>query len=134
MDKGYSKYFINNEMIAIDILALTDDRVKLPPNLSILGTVNTSDQNVYVMDTAFKRRFEWEYISTKPVGTPYKNNINIALFDGSKTIDLMWTDLYGVLNIFISSDKWLGLGRTSRSGSSLSNLTRAQAGQTIKSR
>ena len=39
----------------------------MPPNFHILGTVNTSDQNVYVMDTAFKRRFEWEYVSTDPV-------------------------------------------------------------------
>lgn len=116
MDKGYSKYFINNEVIANDILALKDDRVKLPPNLSILGTVNTSDQNVYVMDTAFKRRFEWEYISTKPVGTPYQNNINITLFDSSKNVGLKWTDLYGVLNIFISSDKWLGLGEDKQIG------------------
>lgn len=116
LDKGYSKYFINNEVIARDILALADDRVKLPPNLSILGTVNTSDQNVYVMDTAFKRRFEWEYISTKPVGSPYKNDINIALFDGSKNIDISWIDLYGVLNIFISSDKWLGLGEDKQIG------------------
>lgn len=57
-EKGWSKYFINNPIIAKDIIALTDDRIKLPANLSILGTVNTSDQNVFVMDTAFKRRFE----------------------------------------------------------------------------
>lgn len=116
INKGYSKYFINNDLIAKDIIAILNDRVKLPPNLSILGTVNTSDQNVYVMDTAFKRRFEWEYISTKPVGTPYKNNVNIQLFDGNTMIDVKWVDLYGVLNIFISSDKWLGLGEDKQIG------------------
>lgn len=119
LDKGYSKYFINNELIAKDILAITDSRVKLPPNLNILGTVNTSDQNVYVMDTAFKRRFEWEYISTKPVkdkaGT-YLNNVDILLNDGTNQITINWVDLYGVLNIFISSSKWLGLGEDKQIG------------------
>ena len=119
LDKGYSKYFINNELIAKDILAITDSRVKLPPNLNILGTVNTSDQNVYVMDTAFKRRFEWEYISTKPVkdkACTYLNNVDILLNDGTNQITINWVDLYGVLNIFISSSKWLGLGEDKQIG------------------
>ncbi len=120
LNKGYSKYFVNNDLIAKDIIALTDDRVKLPPNLSIIGTVNTSDQNVYVMDTAFKRRFEWEYISTKPVkneaGTEYENNVDITFNTGSVSKTIKWVDLYGVLNIFISSDKWLGLGEDKQIG------------------
>lgn len=116
IDKGYSRYFINNELVAKDIVAILDDRVKLPPNLSILGTVNTSDQNVYVMDTAFKRRFEWEYISTKPVGKPYYNNIDILLHNGATMVTVTWVDFYGVLNRFISSEKWLGLGEDKQIG------------------
>ena len=117
-DKGFSRYFINNAIIAKDIIALTDDRVKLPPNLSILGTVNTSDQNVFVMDTAFKRRFEWEYISTKPVPKekPYKNNVDIVLNNGKENINIKWVDLYGVLNKFITSEKWLDLGEDKQIG------------------
>ena len=104
-EKGWSKYFINNPIIAKDIIALTDDRIKLPANLSILGTVNTSDQNVFVMDTAFKRRFEWEYISTKPVKENgiNLNAVDIDLNNGKTKIRINWIDLYGTLNKFISS-------------------------------
>jgi len=120
INKNYSKYFINNEIIAKDILALPDDKVKLPPNFNILGTVNTTDQNVYVMDTAFKRRFEWEYISTKPVPSvkPYKNNVDITVFtdDVSTNKVVSWIDLYGTLNKFISDTRYLGLGEDKQLG------------------
>lgn len=118
VEKGYSRYFINNSLIAKDIIAIEDDRVRLPANLSILGTVNTSDQNVFVMDTAFKRRFDWVYVSTKPVpeDKPYKNNIDISFFDGKEDININWIDLYGVLNKFISSNNWLALGEDKQIG------------------
>lgn len=118
VNKGYSRYFICNEVIAKDIIALTEDRVKLPPNLSILGTVNTSDQNVFAMDTAFKRRFEWQYISTKPVPVtkPYANNIDVELVTKTGKQNIKWTDLYGTLNRFIADSEWLNLGEDKQIG------------------
>ena len=121
INKGYSRYFVSNEVIAKDIIALPNNHIKLPANFSIVGTVNTSDQNVYVMDTAFKRRFEWEYISTKPKKSPvsikeYMNNVNIELNCKTGTKIVSWINLYGTLNIVISSEKYLDLGEDKQLG------------------
>ena len=119
IEKGYSRYYVNNDIVAQDIIALPDNRVRLPANFSIIGTVNTSVQNVFVMDTAFKRRFEWEFVSTKPVKDASGNKMNnadIELFDGAVKKTVKWTDLYGVLNVFIASNRWLGLGEDKQVG------------------
>lgn len=116
--RDWSRYFVNNEVIAKDIALIKDGRIKIPSNMYIFGTVNTSDQNVFVMDTAFKRRFGWEYISTKPISKDgiYLNNANISLNNGNGTIQVNWIDLYGALNKFISSSEKLGLGEDKQIG------------------
>ena len=117
-NKGYSKYFISNELISKDIVAL-GNQVKLPPKFHILGTVNTSDQNVYVMDTAFKRRFEWEYVSTDPVPDStggFKNNPQIDIKKGNVLQSVDWVVFYQALNTFIADDKYLGLGEDKQIG------------------
>lgn len=45
-------------------------RINIPRNLSIIGTINTSDESIYYLDSAFKRRWDWEYVDA-----PSENNI-----------------------------------------------------------
>jgi 5-methylcytosine-specific restriction enzyme B len=41
---------------------LSQRKIKIPHNLSIIATINTSDESIYYLDSAFKRRWDWEYV------------------------------------------------------------------------
>jgi 5-methylcytosine-specific restriction enzyme B len=91
-------------------------KLRLPPNLSIIATMNTSDESIYYMDTAFKRRWDFEYIpwdggsGATPPGTQRD-----AVIEGPE--GCRWIDFLSRLNDFIAQsfidrpvdDKQVGL-------------------------
>ena len=59
---GTSEYGITNANIASIVYGDARHKVRIPSNLSIIGTMNTSDQNVFTLDTAFQRRWDMRLI------------------------------------------------------------------------
>lgn len=117
---GESEYRINNELIYAALspeaqAKLTENKIYLPSNLHLLGTVNTSDQNVNVLDTAFKRRFGFVYQSVKPAINRQGQLLNTYTFElGGEAFE--WNDFYQKLNQFIVSEDGLGLNEDKQIG------------------
>ncbi len=73
--KGSSEYAINNVDIANIVHSDKNASIRIPSNLWIIATMNTSDQNVFTLDTAFQRRFSMQLIenSFENVDDDFKN-------------------------------------------------------------
>lgn len=63
-DDGSGKYHISNYDMAKVVFGDSheDEVIRIPENLMLLATMNTSDQNVFTLDTAFQRRWEMHLI------------------------------------------------------------------------
>lgn len=59
---GTSEYGITNADIAKIVYGNPQHLVRIPSNMSIIGTMNTSDQNVFTLDTAFQRRWDMRLV------------------------------------------------------------------------
>ncbi len=75
--KGDSEYSIQNDNILqyLKDIGLDNTEVYIPSNLSIVATMNSSDQNVFPLDTAFKRRWIFKKVSNEfDDNHPYKGD------------------------------------------------------------
>lgn len=111
--EGWSQYFVQNDdvndyirgnenSIQIgNIRFASNTAIRLPPNLSILATMNTSDQNVFTLDNAFQRRFDMELVRNefdlnKPsVKTQYEAEIDDT--------GITWGKFWGWINAKITA-------------------------------
>ena len=84
----------------------------LPPNLYIWATMNTSDQSLFPIDSAFKRRWDWKYVPiSKPDKKDEPNWKERKIEVGGELFD--WWDFIRLMNKYIkgateSEDKQLG--------------------------
>lgn len=88
-----------------------DGKLKLPPNLNILATMNTSDQSLFPMDSAFKRRFDWEYVPISFEGKDAaKYEIDVPDANGKNYLwkNFVETVNEKILDLTESEDKQLG--------------------------
>ena len=93
---SFSRKFKTLERIGFLNFDLVNRTIKIPPNLSILATMNTSDSSIYYMDSAFKRRWDWDFIdvdseSTEVSGVAFKSRSE-------------WTKFIDQLNHFIKDN------------------------------
>lgn len=113
-ENGVSEYKIKadadivnylEEKLGKDSAGIKDGELCLPSNLYIYATMNTSDQSLFPIDSAFKRRWDWEYEPIK-----YKNTDWVIEIAGNK---YSWTSFQKKVNEKIfedtnSEDKMLG--------------------------
>ena len=99
--------YLAKEFAGYDLEAniLSGEELVLPANLHIWATMNTSDQSLFPIDSAFKRRWDWKYMPIHDAG----ENWTIALSD----VEYDWWDFVEKINKVIgeltsSEDKKLG--------------------------
>lgn len=117
-EDGMSSYEIKPDTDLEQYLAKTFDNVniedegiksgrimRLPANLYILATMNTSDQSLFPIDSAFKRRWDWKYIPIKNEGKNYKIVVGNTTYDWWKFIEIVNARIEDVTD---SEDKQIG--------------------------
>lgn len=128
---GISEYTITNKdlydyLTKEGVAGLEHNKVYLPANLNILCTMNTADQNVFVLDTAFKRRFKMEYVpinfkayfvdnneanGVKDECKGYLENVDVFIYDGyeAELRAVMGDELFAAIKKVVKEPKrdWL---------------------------
>lgn len=92
---------------------LNGSKLLFPPNLRIWATMNTSDQSLFPIDSAFKRRWNWEYVPIvyDQIDKHTKEPIRWKLEVGGKIYS--WGKFLEIINkeiedVTVSEDKQMG--------------------------
>ena len=95
-DSGASAYEIHAtediKKYLISELGKATDIIRIPDNMFIWATMNSADQGVYPMDTAFKRRWNFEYIGID------ENDAAVTLGRGTNAREVNWNQLRRAIN------------------------------------
>lgn len=88
------------------------EKIKIPDNMFIWATMNSADQGVFPMDTAFKRRWDFTYLGINNKEKEIANYI-ITLGVGSYARSVCWNDLRKAINdelltFNVNEDKLMG--------------------------
>lgn len=99
------------EHIGLEIL--NGSKLLLPPNLRIWATMNTSDQSLFPIDSAFKRRWNWEYIPIEYDPTDKNTGERLAWKFEVRGKMYYWGDFLAYINpkilkLTMSEDKQMG--------------------------
>lgn len=110
---GNSEYKITNSDIAKIVYGNENNKVLIPSNMSILCTMNTSDQNVFTLDTAFQRRWSMRLIKNKFKEGKESELANARILDTTVTWEKFFSEINNIIlqkNIRMTSseDKRLG--------------------------
>lgn len=101
--EGINALFKGGKDIVAEVLA--GDILLLPNNLYIWATMNTSDQSLFPIDSAFKRRWDWNYVPISDAGKNWMIEVNGAQYDWWKFLEAINDKVY---HATYSEDKKMG--------------------------
>lgn len=101
--EGINALFKGDKDIVAQVLA--GDILLLPNNLYIWATMNTSDQSLFPIDSAFKRRWDWNYVPISDAGKNWMIEVNGAQYDWWKFLEAINDKVY---HATYSEDKKMG--------------------------